>query len=162
MQDNHLSDIQEGHEEGHEAAGKMVPHVSPNASSSAFYDSSDVYHSGDHYTARISDYSISDKPNKGSEQHGHGLQDTAKQYTHANICRKLNTICRQVENALSERVLPRMHADYGRWASMRSAPGRLERERFQLPSDTDTPFDTEKSSNLSIFRSWSLSSQDSC
>jgi hypothetical protein len=43
---------------------------------------------------------------------------------------------------------------------MRSAPGRLEREHFQPPSDTDTPFGTEKSSNLSIFRCLLLISTD--
>ena len=43
---------------------------------------------------------------------------------------------------------------------MRSAPGRLEREHFQPPSDTETPFGTEKSSNLSIFRCLLLISPD--
>ena len=73
MQDNHLSDIQEGHE--NEAAAMLPSHVSPD-SSSPFYDSSDMYHSSDLYTCttRISDYSINDRPGRGAHRHMHGLQ----------------------------------------------------------------------------------------
>jgi hypothetical protein len=84
VQDNHLSDIQEGHEDV--AAGLTAPRVSPDASSSAFYDSSDVYHSGDHYTD-ISDFSMSDKPYHGGKDHRHRLRTSA---LHAWYCMKLS------------------------------------------------------------------------
>ena len=75
MQDNHLSDIQEGQE--NEAAAMLPSHGSPD-SSSPFYNSSDMYHSSDLYTCttRISDYSISDTPGRGAHPHTHGLQPT--------------------------------------------------------------------------------------
>lgn len=94
MQDNHLSDIQEGHE--NEAAAVLPSHVSPD-SSSPFYDSSDMYHSSDLYTCttRISDYSISDTPGRGAHQHTHGLQYSTMSLlpSQASLRASLHVIC---------------------------------------------------------------------